>query len=321
MVFGRNNGDRGGPQAGARRAAPPDGGARGGSGAPERGEQQGGQSAWQKTVDLYDSWHSSLELGIKVEFFKSLLTFAMAPVEKGKEGDAYEIRAGEKRYNRDDSLMAVLKPEDAIVFLALLDNFMAGSIRQAILPLGREEGKRLVLAYADSYYQPGDAWFEALEGSMVFSIERDASDSGRTPVDEKVLVFFCRPRAFVLDDTVADEATGLPAESALYPEMMVLAEFVRGYIRGLPRQDFASVRLLERGPGGRASSSESSSPQPRRLNSAPGAGARPGLPAPGAAAPQAPGRQEGAVSQQDVEAALDAGAGLDKRLGDDTPSF
>ena len=296
--FGGSSNSRG-PSAPQRPAASAPSGGRGGD-KP--------RSTWTTAVSLYDPYHSAMEAQIVSDFYRTSFCIKLAPVFAERRGP--DDGGTGKKYDHDNSAMVVLDLNEAIVFRHQLNAFINGQLTEVILP--RLETKRLILAPAEQYYEPGHPESAAHANGLVLEIAEDATD--RT--DAKSVVFISRQQAV----TLCNRPDATPEECApvgFYPELEALLAVIDSYIGNCARVDFGSCRLLDQRSGGEERPAGPTAPMPTRRSG--GLGAPTSRPAastqPGAVA------QSTAVSDGDIDAALGGGdATLDDVLGD-APKF
>jgi hypothetical protein len=295
--FGGSNQNRGvgAPQRSA--SAPPQSSGRGGSGGDKP------RSSWTTAATLYDPYHSCMEVQIVSEWYRTALCIKLAPVFAERRGP--DDGGTGKKYNHDNSSMVVLDLNEAIVFKAQLEAFIAGQLAEVIVP--RLETKRLVLAAAEIYYEQGHPEYSVHANGLALSIEDDGSEKS----DASNVVFISHQQAVTLQD--GEDPV------AFFPELQGLLAVVESYIQNCARVDFGSCRLLDNRGEKEERPAGPTAPMPTRRSG--GLSAPTSRPAAGAAA-AATTTQAGEVSEADIGAALDGGttAALDDVLGD-VPKF
>ena len=235
---------------------------------------------------MYDPYHSSLEVQVVADLYRTSLGLKLSPVFAERRGpdDGQQGR----KYDHDSSALVVLDLSEVVVFREQLGAFISGQLAEVILP--RAETKRLVLAAADTYFEPNHPEFKIHQGGLAVSIEEDANEKS----DGRSIVFISRQHTVQLVDG------GEP--TLFFPELQALLAVVDSFIGNCARVDFASVRLLERAGGGEERPAGPPAPQPVRRSG--------GLGAPGAArspiAPPAGGEEEGGAEAAGSEEKLPA---------------
>lgn len=277
-------------------SAPPQNAGRGGSGGDKP------RSSWTTAATLYDPYHSCMEVQIVSEWYRTALCIKLAPVFAERRGP--DDGGTGKKYNHDGSGMVVLDLNEAIVFKAQLEAFIAGQLAEVILP--RLETKRLVLAAAEIYYDNTHPEYSIHANGLALSIEDDGSDK----TEANNVVFISHQQAVTLEDG-ADPV-------AFFPELQALLAVIDSYIQNCARVDFGSCRLLDNRGEKEERPAGPTAPMPTRRSG--GLGAPASRPVAGQAA--AVTQQSGEVSEAEIGAALDnaSTAALDDVLGD-VPKF
>ncbi len=269
-----------------QRTAPQSSGPAQGSGG--RGDKP--RSSWTTAATLYDPYHSCMEVQIVSEWYRTALCVKLAPVFAERRGP--DDGGTGKKYDHDGSAMVVLDLNEAIVFRHQLEAFINGQLAEVLLP--RLETKRLILTPAATYYDASHPEYAAHANGMALAIEEDPTDKS----DGKNVVFISRSQSVSLADG-ADPVL-------FFPELQALLAVVDSYIQNCARVDFGSVRLLDQKQAEERPAGPTATMPTRRTG---GLGAPASRPAGGqpAATAQA-GVTEGAVSEADIGAALDANA-------------
>lgn len=290
---GNQNRGAGAPQRAA--SAPPQSSGRGGNDKP--------RSSWTTAATLYDPYHSCMEVQIVSEWYRTALCIKLAPVFAERRGP--DDGGTGKKYNHEGSSMVVLDLNEAIVFKAQLEAFIAGQLAEVILP--RLETKRLVLAAAETYFEPSHPEYAVHANGLALSIEDDGSDKS----DPSNVVFISHQQAVTLQDG--------EDPIAFFPELQALLAVIDSYIQNCARVDFGSCRLLDNRGEKEERPAGPTAPMPTRRSG--GLSAPASRPAAGAAA-AATTTQAGEVSEAEIGAALDGSttAALDDVLGD-VPKF
>ena len=293
--FGGGNQNRGAGAPQRAASAPPQSSGRGGNDKP--------RSSWTTAATLYDPYHSCMEVQIVSEWYRTALCIKLAPVFAERRGP--DDGGTGKKYNHEGSSMVVLDLNEAIVFKAQLEAFIAGQLAEVILP--RLETKRLVLVAAETYFEPSHPEYAVHANGLALSIEDDGSDKS----DPSNVVFISHQQAVTLQD---DEDP-----VAFFPELQALLAVIDSYIQNCARVDFGSCRLLDNRGEKEERPAGPTAPMPTRRSG--GLSAPASRPAAGAAA-AATTTQAGEVSEADIGAALDGSttAALDDVLGD-VPTF
>jgi hypothetical protein len=291
----------GGP---GRTATPADSGS-GGGGRGGYGDKP--KPSWTTAVALYDEYHSSMEVQIVAETFRTAVAIKLAPVFAEAKGPS-EAAKGQRKYNHDESAMVVLDLNEVIVLREQLNAFINGDLSEVML--ARLETKRLLLLRAEAYYDNTHPEYQIHANGLALSIEEDPSDKSTG----KVVVFISRQSAVVL----ADGAEPV----AFYPEMQALLAVLDSYLANCARVDYASVRLLNNAAKEAAPVGPTASMPMRRGGI--------GAPVARGAASAAPAGSGGDAEQNDVSAPAgqvqqQAGAvadvDLDAALGGEVPKF
>ena len=296
--FGGQNRGVGAPQRAA--SAPPQSSGRGGSGGDKP------RSSWTTAATLYDPYHSCMEVQIVSEWYRTALCIKLAPVFAERRGP--DDGGTGKKYNHDGSSMVVLDLNEAIVFKAQLEAFIAGQLVEVVVP--RLETKRLVLAAAEIYYEQGHPEYAVHANGLGLSIEDDGSDK----TEASNVVFISHQQAVTLQD--GEDPV------AFFPELQALLAVVDSYIQNCARVDFGSCRLLDNRGEKEERPAGPTAPMPTRRSGGLSAPASRPAAAGAAAASSAPATQAGDVSEADIGAALDGATtdALNDVLGD-VPKF
>lgn len=280
---------RGPASPGRAISQPPSSSARGG------GEKV--RSTWTTATTLYDPYHSSMEVQVVAEFYRSALGLKIAPVFAERRGP--DDSGSGRKYNHDEAMLVVFDLAEAIVLRAQLQAFLDGDLAEVVVP--RLETKRLLFTPAATYYDANHPEAAVHANGLAVSIEEDATDRA----DARNVVFICRPVFLQLKD-------GEP-EVPIYSELQALMAVIDSYIGNVARVDFGSVRLLEQrenAPAGPSAAMPTrrtgglGAPAPRTGGGPTAAAAEGGQGGAGAAAP-AGGVTSSAASASDIDDVLD----------------
>lgn len=278
--------------------------------APDKAARGGGQdkvkSVWSTAATMYDPYHSSLEVQVVAEYFRTALCIRLSPVFAERRGP--DEAGGGRKYNHDETSMVVLDLIELIVLKAQLDAFIAGELTEVVLP--RLETKRLILALAETYYDESHPEYSVHANGLVLAIEEDAS----TRSDAKNVIFISHQQAVVLADGTEPVA--------FYPEIQALVVIIDSYLQNCARVDYASVRLIEGGTTATAAAAGPSATMPVRREKG---GLAPATRTPAAGTVAGNVTQTSTITDDDISDALgetrsSAGKNLDDVLGD-VPDF
>lgn len=265
------------------------------------------RSSWTTASTLYDPYHSCMEVQIVSEWYRTALCVKLAPVFAERRGP--DDGGTGKKYDHDNAAMVVLDLNEAIVFKAQLEAFVARQLSEIVV--ARLETKRMILCAAEVYYAPDHPEYAAHANGLALAIEEDPSEKS----DGKNVVFISRQQAVTLCDR-EDASPEEVAPVAFFPELQGLLAVIDSYIQNCARVDFGSVRLLENRGQSEERPAGPVAPMPTRRTG--------GLGAP-TARPAATGavRTSTSVSEDDLGAALDSAVdstNVDDVLGD-IPKF
>ena len=219
------------------------------------------KNAWTSITALYDSYHSSLDLQIVADLYKTSFCLKMAPVFSQRRGP--DDGGSGKKYDHENAAMVVLELPEAIRFARQLAAVIAGSLYE--FTIARLETKRLVVSRAEVYYEEGTEDGAIHSGGIVFSIEEDASERGQG----RNVVFISRPQLIKLADwevpPTDENPDGVPAAEEVYwPEAEAVMACVESFIQNVARVDFASTRLLNNISRRSEETNDTAAPMPTR---------------------------------------------------------
>jgi hypothetical protein len=174
-----------------------------------------------------------------------------------------------------------------------LEAYMTGTLTEVTVERGNSRGigKRILLTKPEEFYGPDDEGFDLHKGSLVLTIEQDASDKEAA----RSVIFFSRPKPLILEDD------GLPLE--IFIEFETLRSALQSYIGNCARLDFGSIRLLGGSPGEERRGGVSAAMPVRRSGLAGASVSQPSSDAPAIRGIGAP-RPSSPVRDTDIETAL-----------------
>jgi hypothetical protein len=187
--------------------------------------EQGGRSArsntsWMTGDVQYDAWHSALELQAISSSRGQSFVLKISPVYAAKAGPGIS-QLGEKKYNYDDSIFVIMKPEKLVIFLEFLKSFVNAELSSIAFETNDLGGKRILLDTAEVYYPADQEGSEAHIGGLAMCIETDATDRS----EAKSIVFISRPKEYTYFDANSESVTVV-----VYEELLAVIAAIESFL-------------------------------------------------------------------------------------------